>query len=385
MKNNSETIFTTVFLASSCARLEPNHVITLKAFPSTNGKLDLKLITKYKNEGFTSPVPRELCIEAIGPASSIDEAIQISGTIVRSLISVLAISANAYIDIPNINLAYDTTPKKRERKFYEKYIEDEVGVPSIGRGINPLVTINLLQAIHRHPEIKRLLRAIIQYSFALQNWIPGAEIPALAHLYMGIDALTKAVLREHCKKYKIDETKLLDSWSITKKKLDSEVRLRLLFQNDADCYIKAKDASDGFEHGYKSFADIHTIAKETLEKTAFYLRSGILNLLDISNEDLKTLLDPPYNTPCPWLITRSIGGTIISETDNLSADGQEYPFIKWDYKIADIKRKEDGNYNIEIEQKFTTILGEGVEFKHETISVAAYTPLTSINLIDLKD
>lgn len=360
-------------------------MITLKDFPSTNGKLNLRLKTRYRNEGFSSPVPRELYIEAIGPAPSTDEAIQISGAIVRSLISVLALSANAYIEVPKINLAFDTTPNKRERKFFEKFIEDEIGIPSPGRSLNPLVTINLIQAITKHPEIQRLLRAITQYHFALLNWKPGFEIPALAHMYMGVEALTKAVLRNYCKKNNIDESVLITSWGIRKERLDSEVRLRLLFLGDNDCYMKAKEASDGFEHGYKSFTDIHTIANETLEKTASYLRSGIFDLLHLESEDLKILLDPPFNIPCPWLITRSIGGTIISETGKLAADGQEYPFVKWHYKIVDIRRKDDGNYDIDIEQKFTSILGEGVEFRHETISVAANTPLAAVNLIKLKD
>jgi hypothetical protein len=55
----------------------------------------------------------------------------------------------------------------------------------------------LLLAITSMPqkEKSRVVRAIVQYTDALQHWKRGSELYALSHLYMGVEAVTPLVIR----------------------------------------------------------------------------------------------------------------------------------------------------------------------------------------------
>ena len=45
-----------------------------------------------------------------------------------------------------------------------------------------------MEKMAKHPEIRRLTRAVGQYALALDNWRLGKETLALAHLWMGMEA-----------------------------------------------------------------------------------------------------------------------------------------------------------------------------------------------------
>jgi hypothetical protein len=116
-----------------------------------------------------------------------------------------------------------------------------------------------VKALAAHPERARLLRTTVQYVEALRSWSPGREITCLAHLYMGVEALTKAVVREHLRRTGGSEDQLLIDWQVDRKRLDSEIRRRLIFQGDEHCFSKARAVSDGFEHGFTDFSEMRKL------------------------------------------------------------------------------------------------------------------------------
>lgn len=247
---------------------------------------------------------------------------------------------------------------------------DDKGLIRQGRTINIDATVGLLTALDDHPHQARLLRAINQYSIALSNWKPGREIIAVAHLYMGIDTLTKVALRNYCDEKRKSETDLIKEWDIDKQEIDSKVRERILFQADTECHKKAKKASDGFEHGYLSFSEIYTISTEIRDLTAYYLRSSIIDLIKPKNSARSILLSTPFNNPLQsWEITKQIKGRLISKSDKLAKEGQEYPFIKWKSEIKSITCDESGEYNIEMQETFTNVFADGVSFQPHAVEV----------------
>src|SRR5207249_11586218 len=126
---------------------------------------------------------------------------------------------------------------------------------------------------------------------------PGREITCLAHLYMGVEALTKAVLREHLRRTGGSEDQLLVDWQVERKRLDSEIRRRLIFQGDEHCFSKARAVSDGFEHGFPDFSEMRKPAYDVIVKTAEYLRRAIIELVGVEPAWVELALGPKYNTP----------------------------------------------------------------------------------------
>jgi hypothetical protein len=60
-------------------------------------------------------------------------------------------------------------------------------------------------------------------------------------------------------------------------KLDAEIRLRHLFQGDADTHRWAKKASDGYEHSYDPLWTVRDRAVQAAQASLGYLRSAILD------------------------------------------------------------------------------------------------------------
>jgi hypothetical protein len=79
---------------------------------------------------------------------------------------------------------------------------------------------------------------------------------------MALEALTKAKIRQVCSASGFkSESELANHLGVEVKNLDSTVRKRLLLADDDECYKKAKDASDGLEHGFLGYDKIRKYAK----------------------------------------------------------------------------------------------------------------------------
>jgi hypothetical protein len=220
-----------------------------------------------------------------------------------------------------------------------------------------------VKALAAHPERSRLLRATVQYVEALRSWSPGHEIACLAHLYMGVEALTKAVLREHLRRTGGSEDQLLVNWQVGRKQLDSEVRRRLIFQGDEQCFNKARAVSDGLEHGFTDFSVMRKPAYEVIVQTAEYLRRAIIVLVDLDPSLVERVLGRKYNTPRgPLKLVHYMRGTLIGKPEQLAATEQLYPIFEWSTKLKDVQIGEDGSYGFVPDQTLTAKLGKDVKF-----------------------
>jgi hypothetical protein len=78
---------------------------------------------------------------------------------------------------------------------------------------------------------------------------------------MAVEALTKVQRNELMRAHGAQSNQSLAvKLKVRKEELDATVRKQYLPAGDADCYKKAKDASDGFEHGYMGFDVIRSNA-----------------------------------------------------------------------------------------------------------------------------
>lgn len=370
MSMSTESQYVVVLKGSSGAKFVPEDYLRAQGFPSAAGPINVVFRTRYGDEGFSVPIPRELWVDARGSAASLDAAIEAFANAAHGLASVVAMSANAPIDELDVHLAYNNTPGLDEREFFQSFLPDESGMPRQGRRTNVEATVGLLGALDSHLEAKRLLRAIAQYHLALANWRPGRETLALAHLYMGMEAMTKVVVRHQCKTRRLAEADLAREWGVTGEDLEAEVRRRILFNGDDRCYKMAKSASDGLEHGFMPFPQVHGLAMQVRDATASYLRSAIVDVAGVEEKARRVLLGPPFDTPLgSWRYSKYIRGRLLGTTDELAEEGQEYPRMHWKTMVKAVSRKPSGDYNIEFTEEFKASLGEGVSFQPDSFEV----------------
>lgn len=130
----------------------------------------------------------------------------------------------------------------------------------------------------------------------------GNEAPlAIAHLYMGVEAITRAVIRHECSKRGAEEEELgialgLDpSDAKSGNALEAATRRRLIFKDDDATYKDGRRMSDGLEHGFASWEDIWSLPiEELLPKVARYLRDAILSVLGLPPEVYTKLTSQPF-------------------------------------------------------------------------------------------
>ncbi|MDQ3781127.1 MAG: hypothetical protein M3354_11375 [Chloroflexota bacterium] len=252
-----------------------------------------------------------------------------------------------------------------ERDYYSVALSEERKLPLPGRRVHPEATVALLQAVTSHPDSPRLHRAITHYAYALGKWAPGLELLAVAHLFMGVDALTKIVLTDELQNAGLTSNKsLAQSWGIDVRQLDAEVRRRVIFQGDGTLQNEVSDISNAFEHGYAAIPDLLSKATSVRDKTAGYLRSAILKASKMDPASEGTLLAPPYVEPQPmYPITAILRGKLLGEAADLAPPKQQYPLIQWEPVVSRAEKIEPNQLTISLEAKFSQVsLGEGISF-----------------------
>jgi hypothetical protein len=159
------------------------------------GRIRVRAYTRWVQDG-PHQVPRELVVEVMGHAVSLDEAATKFSAIARPIANMIGFVANVRVGLIEAHLAYDCDPKSEERKFLEVFLPDERGALAEGRIVRQHLLAEACPAFLALPaESARVGRALRQYELALREWYIGGEWLALSHLWMAVEALTEAVLR----------------------------------------------------------------------------------------------------------------------------------------------------------------------------------------------
>jgi hypothetical protein len=375
----SSSEFIVVLRASSAAFFGHQTSMRVRA-PQAAGDLILTFQTRFLDKGLEQPLPGDLWIEARGPAASIENAISTFGGIAATITPVIAFIANASVGRLEPELAFDSTRGRTERDFLQVFVPDERNLLSHGR-ITDIPSVRaVLAAVENRSEKDRITRAITQYSLSLEHWRLGHEILAAAHLYMGIEALTKAVLRVKFNQLSNEAIALklgIDPNHVEPRRLPAEIeaaiRSKIIFQADTDSYRNARAASDGLEHGFMPFDQIREKARVTRDRTAWYLRHSILDLLTLDPQLQKRLTDKTHLKPIgDWPLTKYLRGKLMAPTDSLASEKNAYPIMTWRTNITSLQMNEKGEYEIKWNENITPQLAEGVAFQATSLQV--WTP-----------
>jgi hypothetical protein len=312
-------------------------------------------------------------IEAAGGESktSFIEVITAYTNAAASFIPAIAFCTNAYAGDVEPKIAFDNSPDKVTRDFFQSFVpEHRPAIPLPGRRVPTEAVVAVLHAVQASPSADRLRRAMGQYALALSHWLRGQEVLALAFLYIGMETLVPVALKRECARLGLNADELIKSWGINDKrvavrrnKLNGAIRRRVLFKGNDALAAQARDASDGFEHGFLDFAAVRSLAEQARDETGRLLREAILECADVPEEHAESLLSPPFDVPLHSFVTRYIWGTILGEGNELAPPERQYPSLEWRARLKTYKRNEDGTVTFTPEEKPTVRFAEGFAFR----------------------
>ena len=370
--------FIAVLGADSDARFTEDRSLRINAFPTDLGPVDITYLTRHSEEGHESPVPREMWIDVRGEAEA--ELVDVVGAYANAgaqFIPMIAMCANAWVGDVEPKIAFDATADATKRRHFTNFVREESGtMPRPGRNVDPAATVSFISAVASHPQTERLRRAIQQYAMALGHWKMGHETMALAHLYIGMEALTPVAVRRERERLDVGDEGLAQAYGIAERrrgaratKLHSVVRREVLFRGDDEAASKAREASDGFEHGFLDFVKIRGLAQEVRDRTAQYLRAAIFDLADTDAEIRDTLNAPPFDVPLRSFLSRYMWGTLLGEATDMAAPDQAYPLITWGSRLKAFRREPDGLYSVTPEETMTMKFSDALQYRRDRYEV----------------
>jgi hypothetical protein len=362
--------YVVVLKARASAVFYPGDQFVLTCRTQQDSSCILNFRTTYDlTTKFDASPPADLWVEARGQCENLHEAVESFGNAAMEINTIIALSVNAFMGALQPEIAFDEQADCDEHEFFQAFMPDAPRILIPGRRIDVEVVEALVRKLAVHRERQRLLRAAAQYVEALQFWRLGRELSCVAHLYMCAEALTKAMAREYLLAKKTTQEELGLEWGIdaesTNKanRFDSEVRRRLIFDGDTATYETAKAVSDGFEHGFRDFAEIRKPATEVIVKMAGYLRRAIIELTGI-DQLTERALGSEYAIPRgPLFLMRYVYGTLIGKPGELAPKGSLYPSLTWSTKVKNVLLNENRRYSFVPDENLTARLGDGVSLQ----------------------
>jgi hypothetical protein len=358
--------FTVVMRGPSACVFWPDEKLEILELQTAVGKITVEYRTRWFQFGPNVTMPGHMWIQVTGTGPNLEDVLVPYANAALLVLPVIAVATNASIEHPELEIGFDSTPGISERDYFQCFIPAETSNAKPGRRVNVDCVVALLRSLESHPERERLLRGCNQYGLALNSWRLGNEILSLAHLWMAVEALTKAVLRsEQSKRGLASQEELAKALGVDIKQLDGEVRRRLILRGDDECYKAGKSASDGLEHGFMPYDRIRSHATAAHRKLAQYIRLSILELTGIDSGILQKLLNDPFDRPIGSApLTKYMRGQIVGSAATLSKEGNVYPILIWNATIKSAKFSADGKtLSIEPEEKLTVAFGPGLSFK----------------------
>lgn len=295
-------------------------------------------------------------------ATSLETAMSSAHGLASGLSAIIGFAANALIGNWSPELCFDSSSGDRDREFRQYYVDmpplefsDRLAPkPELIHALTLAVTSSQVQA--------RINRSIQQYESALEYSKPGQELLCLSHTWMAAEAITRPV-RDSAIALAGGKDALLAQWGIDIRRLDSEVRRRLIFR-DSNMYRLAKEASDGFEHGFSDFGTLRESVTDIVPAAQQRVRDAILDLTHLTSAHREALKRSPWDTPVGLLpVTRELRLTIGGEVASLPASGRRYPVVELESTLADSKPAGDGAMTFTWNENLRFAFGKGVRYK----------------------
>lgn len=335
----------------------------------TNNKIIVK--TKNVDEGYDEEVPRNIQYECEVEAPNLQTAIDIALFDVGFVHICMSFIFNTYGGELVPKVAFDITPDKDRRRFWQTWKKSTPGLPIVGRSISGDDIMEFMLALNKVPRTYKhnINNALDQYEGALSHWRKGAEVQVTSRLFMAVEALSHAYkklimnLLGYTKREELVERLGLGN----KCRIEAWIRREVIFYGRQREHRLAKSMSDAFEHGYGRGQRMRDDARSIFIPLADIVRRAILDMLDLDKNTLKILNDQNLRYPMPctgWIAVCE--GYMLGHSEKLNADGESYPRVDCNLVVtglvADEKEKTKGQMSL----KFNFLaehFSEDVSFK----------------------
>ena len=378
-----EDRYVVVLVAKGGARLIPGERLEMNGFRTDAGLATVYLMTRFQEVGLPDRLPQELVFEVHCPGRDIDDAVSRAAALATSLAPIISFAVNAFVDVPIAHIAYEGSPGRSTRRFWQADVALGSGQTTPTRPLKTDLLFALLTDLPSNAEHQRLARAISQYHAALRHWTTAGQPLSLMHLYPALEALGPAVERAERARLGLGDEKahavhlgididFEDKQEGWKRVLLSQIRRDVICQRDRPTYKAAYEARNGLLHGSKDMSLVRAAAPEIAPKLFDYIRQGILNLLNLDagvRSELAAL--PPLDvTPLHWSITGILTGE-VEDPNAMGFEGDPYPRMEWQITIDDLKTQPDGRLTVSPLHTFTARIASAVQFRPADMTLAA--------------
>ena len=369
-ESNTKSQYTVVLRGPSAVFLADGEIFTIDNLPSSSGPVTAKYRTRWVKNPDGVLIPGHLWVEVTGIGTSLADSIVPFANAGLVALAPISLTNNAAIADPEIELAFDSTPGVTVRDYFQSFVAQEQPILRQVRRIRIPLTCAVLSSLDRNADSERILRAANQYRLALDSWKVGLDTLCVSHLWMAIEALTKAFIRtEGDRRGCTKPVDLAHDLGVDIKVLDPTIRKDFILLGDTDCYEHAKRVSDGFQHGFLPLDEAYKRASSIRVRLAALVRAAIFKLLNMEPSISEELTNGPLDRPKGhWPIAKYLRGQLLGSSDTLAADGQEYPYMRWNPNLTSCQLRE---YNLDIQTNdtFTAILGTGITYRPQSIEV----------------
>lgn len=246
--------FKVVMRGPSALVFQERNGLRIDGFPTAAGPVSIVYTSRWINNSEGVRIPGDVWIEVSGHGENLDEVLTRFANAGISVLPVLSLTFNAAIHEPDIEIGFESTAGAQEREYFQSYLSPERTIAHVSRLARADLALSVAQAVFKHLDAQRLLRAANQYRLALESWKLGRESLSIAHLWMAIEALTKVQMRESMAETGATTPQdLAERLCVNLKQLDATLRRDHILNGNGDCYKRAKEASDGFEHGFLGY------------------------------------------------------------------------------------------------------------------------------------
>ncbi len=290
-----------------------------------------------------------------------ESAVQDAHARAAGLTSFLSVTSNAAIGDLSLDICFNATEGSLDHDVIQHFAD--MPLQNLIDRLAPQDEYRaVLARVATSDDFARIFRAVQQYALALSHRRPGSELLTLAHLWMSVEALTKAVLRRQIQMLGSEDA-VLYAWSIERGQLDAEVRRRVIFAGNGRLHQKVKRASDAFEHGFEDFGVIREATASLVPEAAAAVRSTIFAVVGLGEETSVKLLAEPFAEPLGVSpIVRELRAILRGPVDRLTAPGQKYPHFRLTSRLESITPCDAGRATYQSLEELDPVVEEGVEW-----------------------
>ena len=276
--------FTFHYACESLAVFKHDRGIRFLQVASPQGPIDFKLSTK-RADGWGFPIEAisaEVRVDSENPSAAWHGSVDF----LRDLVSVLALSANAWVGDPKL-LSPETS-------------EGVAALPLVGadlREFDEETTVAVFESLGRHAQADQLWDAIHEYRMAMGSWSPGQRHLALAHLHKGLVSVAEALILHRCETQISSRANLAKAYGVKEDDLLPHVLQTELYNDDAISFRAGERAAKTLsQEPDAQISDLFDV-EDLHVTTAGYLRGSILRMLSINDASRARLLMSPYDEP----------------------------------------------------------------------------------------